>query len=76
MPLFNYIDDYFEKCIQPRPDVQLDVNSRAGHRQPFPVKDVQAILEFTATVLDNCSNKHLYGSHDVSGFAIDIVPGH
>ncbi len=67
VPLFNYLDDYFEKCLQPRQDLQLDV--AAGQPQePFPVEQVNAILDFSATVLENCSNKHLYGSHDVSPF--------
>ena len=73
VPLFNCIDDFFEKCIQSRPDVQLDVKASQNARQPFPAADVIAILEFTATVLENCSNKHLYGSHDVSPQTVLII---
>ncbi|KAK9833876.1 hypothetical protein WJX74_008569 [Apatococcus lobatus] len=67
VPLFNYLDDYFEKGLQPRADLQLDVANGLQARVPFPVANVNAVLQFTATVLENCSNKHLYGSHDHLG---------
>lgn len=66
VPLFNYLDDYFEKELHPRADLQLDVANGLKARPTFPVTNVNAILQFTATILENCSNKHLYGSHDVS----------
>ena len=37
-----------------------------AHEAPFPSRSVLSILRVSTTILENCSNKHLYQSHEVT----------
>ena len=65
MPLFNFFDAYFEKHVQSRPALQLKCDPAEG-TQALPSRTLIAILKVTGSILENCSNKHLYTSCEVS----------
>ncbi len=64
MPALNRFDSFFEERIKPRQDVGLQFadGEEAGE---FPGAACLAILQATNVILDNCSNKQLYGSVEV-----------
>ena len=65
--LFNHFDSLFDELLKPRADLQLKYDQPAVKKDPpFPSSTVVAVLKVTATILENCSNKHLYHSYDVS----------
>lgn len=64
VPLFNFFDAYFERHVQSRSDLQL--KCEPGDAAPeLPSRNLVAILKVTASILENCSNKHLYSSCEV-----------
>lgn len=65
--LFNYFDDVLEEAVKDRPELSLsDSTPQQQPAGPFPVEACLAVLRTTATILEHCSNKHLYQSYDVS----------
>lgn len=62
--LFNYFDELLEKFVKPRKDLQLDIDG-GSDSSPFPSSSILAILRVSATIMENCSNKHLYHSYEV-----------
>ena len=62
--LFNYFDELLEKFVKPRKDLQLDIDG-GSDSAPFPSSSILAILRVSATIMENCSNKHLYHSYEV-----------
>ncbi|PNH10945.1 E3 ubiquitin-protein ligase [Tetrabaena socialis] len=80
VPLLNLFDDVLEEAIKDRPDLTLaDVPGPEHSAGPFPAATVLAVLRTTTVILDNCSNKHLYQSHDSglspSSDALCSLPG-
>ena len=68
--LFNHFDVLFDELLKPRADLALRYDqAEAKTDPPFPSSTVVAVLRVTATILENCSNKHLYHSYDVSPHA-------
>jgi hypothetical protein len=69
VPALNRFDSFFEERIKPRQDVGLQFadGEEAGE---FPGAACLAILHATSAILDNCSNKQLYGSVEVRPGAI------
>ena len=65
VPLFNYFDELLETHVAPRKDLQLAVDGDMAE-EPFPAASILAILKVSATIMENCSNKHLYHSYEVS----------
>jgi hypothetical protein len=65
VPLFNYFDDFFEKTIKARSDLQLLFEDDAPVDPPFPTAAVLAVLRATAVILENCGNKHFWASYEV-----------
>ena len=65
VPLFNFFDAFFERHVQSRSDLQLKSES-AETAPALPSRNLVAILRVTASILENCSNKHLYCSSEVS----------
>lgn len=63
--LFNYFDELLERALATRHDLHLNYEC-AVRDPPFPSRSVLAILRVSATILENCSNKHLYHSYEVS----------
>ena len=64
--LFNHFDALFDELVKPRADLALRYDqAEAKADPPFPSSTVVAVLRVTATILENCSNKHLYHSYDV-----------
>ncbi|DBB00800.1 TPA: hypothetical protein ACH3X1_000730 [Trebouxia sp. C0004] len=61
VPLFNFFDAYFEKHVQSRPDLQLKSES-AKPEEELASRTLIAVLKVTGSILENCSNKHLYSS--------------
>ncbi|KEH31409.1 E3 ubiquitin-protein ligase UPL1-like protein [Medicago truncatula] len=61
--LFNHFDSFFEKYIKPRKDLQIDDNFLDSD-PPFPREAVLQILRVIRIILDNCANKHFYGSYE------------
>ncbi|XP_073123872.1 E3 ubiquitin-protein ligase UPL1-like isoform X2 [Henckelia pumila] len=61
--LFNHFDTYFEKCIKPRKDLQLDYNFLESD-PPFPREAVLHVLRVIWIILENCSNKIFYSSYE------------
>ncbi len=69
IPLLNAFDDILEEATKDRPELSL-ANTEPGSQPqpaPFPLEPCLAALRTTAVVLDHCSNKHLYQSHEVRG---------
>lgn len=64
--LLNHFESYFEKYVKPRKDLQLDFDCLEEDYQ-FPKEPVLQILRVTRIVLENCANKYLYNSNEVSG---------
>ena len=62
--LFNRFDETLESILKDRKDVSLD-GVPEPHAAPFPSRSVLSILRVSTTILENCSNKHLYQSHEV-----------
>lgn len=55
--------------MAPRSDLQLLYGEGEGGDEPdppFPTRNVLWVLRVTATILENCNNKHLYQSYEVS----------
>ena len=65
MALFNYFDELLESYVAPRKDLQLAVDGDMAEG-PFPSASILAILRVSATIMENCSNKHLYHSYEVT----------
>lgn len=67
LALFNHFDAYYDKHVAPRADLQLKVPGEEGYSQPeqLPARTLEQMLKFTAVVLENCSNKHVYHSYEV-----------
>jgi hypothetical protein len=63
--LFNHFDELLERFLSQRKDVHLKFKDD-GHDTPFPSASILAILRASAIILENCSNKHLYHSYEVS----------
>lgn len=63
VPLFNYFDMFFEKCLKPRTDVKMTFTKE---ETDFPKSVTLAVLETTERILENCNNKHLYQSYEVN----------
>lgn len=72
--LFNFFDDYLEKNVTPRSDLQLDWSDGKAEDPPFPKEEVDAILHTTSVILENCSNKHLYQSTEVNRAHTVVCP--
>ena len=51
--------------MQSRPDLQLKSES-AKTEGELPSRTVIAVLKVTGSILENCSNKHLYSSCEVN----------
>jgi hypothetical protein len=64
VPALNRFDSFFEERIKPRQDISLQPadGEDAGE---LPAAACLAILQATSVILDNCSNKQLYGSVEV-----------
>lgn len=60
----NHFDAFYEECTKRRADVQLDLPA-ATPDPPFPVDSCLAVLAATTAILENCSNKQLWASHEV-----------
>ena len=43
-----------------------------AHEAPFPSRSVLSILRVSTTILENCSNKHLYQSHEVTSYTCTL----
>ena len=67
LALFNHFDAYYDKHVAPRADLQLKVPGEEDYSQPeqLPARTLEQMLKFTAVVLENCSNKHVYHSYEV-----------
>ena len=65
LSLFNRFDEILEATLKDRKDVSLDGMPEA-QEPPFPSRSVLSILRVSTTILENCSNKHLNQSHEVS----------
>ncbi|XP_076889696.1 E3 ubiquitin-protein ligase UPL1-like [Bidens hawaiensis] len=61
--LFNQFDAFFEKYIKPRKDLHVE-DDYLESDPPFPKEAVLHILRVIRTILDNCTNKHFYGSYE------------
>ncbi|XP_047340664.1 E3 ubiquitin-protein ligase UPL1-like [Impatiens glandulifera] len=61
--LFNHFDAFFETCIKPRKDLQLEDNFLSAD-PPFPRNAILQILRVTRTILENCTNKHFCSSFE------------
>ncbi|KAG0455687.1 hypothetical protein HPP92_023475 [Vanilla planifolia] len=78
LDLFNHFESFFEKYIKPRKDLQL-VDEFLGADPPFPRNTVLQILRVTQSILENCSNKHLYSSYEqhlsclLASTCVDVV---
>lgn len=64
IPALNHFDAFFAQCTHGRADVQLTVPAAAPD-PPFPTAACVAVLRATTTILDNCSNRSLWASHEV-----------
>lgn len=62
--LFNHLDAWLETHIKPRKDLALAAPPSAAPK-PFPTETCLQVLRVTSLLLDNCSNKHMYGSTEV-----------
>lgn len=69
IPLLNYFDDILEEATKDRPELSLANAEPDSQPQlaSFPLEPCLAALRTTAVILDHCSNKHLYQSHEVRG---------
>ncbi|KAK9830284.1 hypothetical protein WJX72_010812 [[Myrmecia] bisecta] len=63
LALFNYFDSFYDKFVKPRADLQLKFDSDQ-HDPAFPSRNVIAILRVSSSILENCSNKHLFQSYE------------
>lgn len=86
LPLLNHFDAFFDEVVLPNKSLHLwcdDEMSAAGLDlaqqqkldQNFPVTDCLAVLRVTAVLLDNCSNKQLFASYEVSEISRAVVIG-
>lgn len=64
MDVFDLFDAWFEENVKPRQDLALDAVPAEG-AVPFPLDTCLQILRVSSVLLDNCSNKQLYGSVEV-----------
>lgn len=71
LSLFNRFDEILEATLKDRRDVSLDGMPEA-HEAPFPSRSVLSILRVSTTILENCSNKHLYQSHEVTSYTCTL----
>ncbi len=72
--VLNHFDDFFEKHIKPRADIQLKGAEGSAGDPPFPAATCLAVLKATAVILENCGNKHLYQSYEVSSHQPAVGP--
>ncbi|KAG0454476.1 hypothetical protein HPP92_023768 [Vanilla planifolia] len=72
LDLFNHFESFFEKYIKPRKDLQL-VDEFLGADPPFPRNTVLQILRVTQSILENCSNKHLYSSYECPESDLELL---
>ncbi|KAK1274353.1 E3 ubiquitin-protein ligase UPL1 [Acorus gramineus] len=61
--LFTHFDTYFEKCVRPRKDLQLE-DTFLESDPPFPREAILQILRVSRIILENCTNKHFYSSYE------------
>lgn len=62
--VFDHFDAWFEENVKPRPDLALE-NAAGESMGPFQQETCLQILRVTSLLLENCSNRHLYGSVEV-----------
>lgn len=70
--LFNHFDLFFDKHVKSRKDLQLEGNFLARD-PPFPKAAVLQILRTIRIILENCANKHFYGSYEVHDSVFNYV---
>ena len=64
--LLNAFDELLERHVAPRADLHLRaVRPGEAPPPPLPAAQLLALLRVTTVILDNCSNKHSYGSVEV-----------
>ncbi|KAF6153803.1 hypothetical protein GIB67_001036 [Kingdonia uniflora] len=61
--LFNHFDTFFEKQIKPRKDLKVEDDFLSSD-PPFPREAVLQILCVIRIILENCTNKHFFGSYE------------
>ncbi|KAK4491779.1 hypothetical protein RD792_002554 [Penstemon davidsonii] len=61
--LFNHFNTFLEKYIKPRRDLQLE-DDFVESDPPFPRDAILQILRVIRIILENCTNKHFYGSYE------------
>ena len=62
--VFDHFDAWFEENVMPRQDLALEAVPAEG-APAFPLATCLQILRVSSLLLDNCSNKQLYGSVEV-----------
>lgn len=63
--LFNYFDDFLERTVRGRSDLDLRFEDHQDPDPPFPTEGVVAVLHTTTIILENCANKHFWASYEV-----------
>lgn len=65
IPLLNHFDDYLEKLLYGRTELDLRDLSKPESDTEFPKRNVLSILTTTCTLLRTCLHKQLYNSLEV-----------
>lgn len=65
IPLLNHFDDYLEKLLYGRAEMDLRDISKEEPAAEFPKRNVLSILTTTCTLLRICLHKQLYNSLEV-----------
>lgn len=65
IPLLNHFDDYLERTLYGRADIDLRDLSKPEPEADFPKRNVLSILKTTWTLLRTCLHKQLYNSLEV-----------
>ena len=60
VPVLNHFDAFFEAHVAPRGEETLSSVSPLG--APFPAEPARWIVRASCVLLENCANKHVYGS--------------
>ena len=61
VPVLNHFDAFFEAHVAPRgEEILSSVSPRDG--APFPAEPARWIVRASCVLLENCANKHVYGS--------------
>lgn len=66
--LFNHFDDFLEKTVQHRSDLELRFEDHEHADPPFPTEVVVVVLRTITIILENCANKHFWASYEVLAF--------